>query len=339
MLGGHYPEAWSQSLIMDGFYDCQRATNGRPYCRRQGYGTQYFAKSEDFFAAFEVARSGSPIIQYNNVPVVEKNNNIEIVSIKTEISDIKGQIDLMNMVVVEQRKYLVSGNYNTYVVQETITVIEERLVILKSNLKLKAKNLSNYVTSIRPDDMDLGISARKSSEIYPKVPYYIAGTKETGEFWVEPNVTDSGKLMFKFKFVDISSLVEKVRSSIDMTVDDLERTQKALIKIAANSKVAHEKKIRRKVNVRMDCFPISDCPSEGEKLDGRSSTEIIFGVSEDGATNGRIQRNKGLYEEGYNFSKDSALLLQAYINHVLLESKSDFEAGSATNEDVKNMFR
>lgn len=50
--------------------------------------------------------------------------------------------------------------------------------------------LSRYSTSIKPNDPDLQITARKASETDPKVPYYIPGTSETGEFWVEPFVTD-----------------------------------------------------------------------------------------------------------------------------------------------------
>ena len=97
--------------------------------------------------------------------------------------------------------------------------------------------------------------------------------------------------------------------------------------------------MRRKLDVRMDCFPQADCPAEGQKIDGRASTEIIFSLSDDGSTSARIQRNKGRFEEAYNVSVKSGLLLGAYLNHVLTEGRAEYEAGSASTEELKDMFR
>jgi hypothetical protein len=70
-----------------------------------------------------------------------------------------------------------------------------------------------------------------------------------------------------------------------------------------------------------------------------ASTEIDFKVYEDGSTAGRIQRNKGLFEDGYNISIESALMLQAYMSHILTEGKTDFQAGSRTDEQMKDLFK
>jgi hypothetical protein len=60
-------------------------------------------------------------------------------------------------------------------------------------------------------------------------------------------------------------------------------------------------------------------------------------IYEDGRTAGRIQLNKGLFEEGYNISVDSASMLQAYFKHVLTEGKE--EAGSRTDDQLKQLFK
>jgi hypothetical protein len=341
----------AQSIVVNGMYDCQRATNGRAYCKRQGTsGNQYEPVSDDFFATYEAARTGNrpqptvvvapKEVTNNTVTNNQTVNNTVVIQLKSEAVDVKGQIAILTMVVNEQKALLKSGGDAT-VINETIASIEERIVELKKLFDEKANTLANqYATPIKPDDADLALTARKASEIYPKVPYYIPGTPETGEFWIEPIVSDTGSLIFRFKFVDVkSTAAEKVRSSIEMKPEELEKTQKALVKLVANSKLAHEKKIRRKLDVRLECFPSADCPPEGQKIDLKASTEVIFSINEDGSTSGRIQRNKGRYEEGYNVSVKSGLVLQAYINHMLTEGKADFEAGSASQEDLKKLFQ
>jgi hypothetical protein len=353
---GFAGDVFAQSIVINGLYDCQRATNGRAYCKRQGAPASnlYEPVSEDFFASFEAARTGKAPqttvvvapkeVTTNNVTTNQTVNNTVnstvVIQLKSEAVDVRGQIAVLTMVVEEQKKMLQSGG-DEAVINETIASLQERIVELKKSFDDKANTLANqYATPIKPDDADLALTARKASEIYPKVPYYIPGTPETGEFWIEPVVSDTGTLIFRFKFVDVkSTAAEKVRSSIEMKPEELEKTQKALVKLVANSKIAHEKKIRRKLDVRLECFPAADCPPEGQKLDAKASTEIIFSINEDGSTSGRIQRNKGKYEEGYNVSVKSGLVLQAYINHVLTEGKADFEAGSASQEDLKKLFQ
>jgi hypothetical protein len=73
--------------------------------------------------------------------------------------------------------------------------------------------------------------------------------------------------------------------------------------------------------------------------DGVASTEIDFKVYEVRSTASRIQRNKGRFEDGYNVSIDSASMLQAYLNHILTEGKTDFEAGSRIDDQMKELFR
>ena len=102
---------------------------------------------------------------------------------------------------------------------------------LKAQFLDKTTQLSRYRTSIAPNDPDLRISARKASETYPKVPYYIPGTSDTGEFWIEPLVTEVGDLAFNLKFIDPKSENDKVRASILLSVGDVEKAQKGLVNV------------------------------------------------------------------------------------------------------------
>jgi len=58
------------------------------------------------------------------------------------------------------------------------------------------------------------------------VPYYIPGTPETGEFWIEPFVTDTGELAFNLKFIDLAAENEKNAGSIRLTASDVELRKK-----------------------------------------------------------------------------------------------------------------
>ncbi len=267
-------------------------------------------------------------------------DNTVIVNLTQNAAEARGLIIMFNAIINEQRKMATDDARLSDVALQTVAVLQARVLKLQAQFLDTTTELSHYQTSIKPNDPDLQITARKASEIYPKVPYYIPGTPETGDFWIEPLVTDTGQLVFNLKFIDPKAEHDPTRGTIPMAVSDVETTQKALLQIVKWSKIAHENHIRRTYTQRAACFPFDKCPSEnGPKRDGMASTEIDFKVYEDGSTAGRIQRNKGLFEDGYNISIDSALMLQAYMSHILTEGKTDFQAGSRTDEQMKDLFK
>ena len=259
--------------------------------------------------------------------------------INKRIGDLGAQIEILTKVVGEQSELKKQANVEMRVpVEETITALNSRIKQLKSEYDVKDEEFSRYLTSVRPNDRDFYLTARRASESYPKIPYYISGTKEIGEFWIEPTVTDKGELLFGFKFVDTEASVEKVRGNIDMSRPEIEEVQNALLKLHEWSEKAHHENVRS-YEKRVVCFPEKDCPPDGERIDGKSSTEIRFIVNEDGATAGRIQRNKGLFVEGYNVSIDSALMLQAYLNHVIKAANKEYTSGRRTKKELDEMFK
>ncbi len=268
------------------------------------------------------------------------NATVVITTLTNDAAEARGQIAMFNAIINEQRKMAADDGALSDVAEQSILVLEARVKDLQSRFLDDTTQLGRYRTSIKPNDPDLQITARKASEIYPKVPFYIPGTQETGEFLIEPFVTDNGELAFNLKFIDPKSESQKVRTSILLSNLDVEKVQKALVNVVKWAKVAHDKHIRRDYTQSAACFPEANCPTEdGQKRDGVASTEVLFKTYENGSTAGRIQRNKGRFEEGFNISTESASMLQAYFNHVLTEGKADFEAGSRTDDQMRRLFK
>ncbi|WP_245239645.1 SH3 domain-containing protein [Methylobacterium variabile] len=216
---------------------------------------------------------------------------------------------------------------------------EDALAGLSARFEQAAANRASYLTPTKPDDQDLGRTARAASEHFPKVPFYIPGTRESGRFWVEPRVGDTGQLSYDMVFVDPRASVDQKRATIDLTPEQLDRMKLAIAKISLWSDIAHRNEVRRHYRKRVDCFPDASCPRDGDKIDGKSSTEIVFFVNEDGSTGGRIQRNKGRYDEGYNVSVKSARLLASYLGYVQSRGERDYAAGTRTAADLDVMFK
>jgi hypothetical protein len=257
------------------------------------------------------------------------------------VANLTAQIEMLRKVLENQQGALQKANIDQKLtIEATIKIVNARIEEKKNDLKQADVKLQGYLTSITPNNRNQYLSARKASEMYPKVPFYIPGTTETGEFWVEPFVTDKGEQRFKFHFIDREAHNDVKRDTIEMDRGQLFEVQQGLFKLFEWSKKAQEEKIRRVFSKRAICFPLNECPADGEKGElGRSSTEVRFQIYEDGATAGRIQRNKGRFEEGYNISIDSAMLLQAYAAFVLKESDFDFKAGSQSIKDLDEMFQ
>ena len=187
----------------------------------------------------------------------------------------------------------------------------------------------------RPINKNLGVTALKASEAYLKVPYYVPGTKEIGEFWVEPKITDEGYLRYNFKFLDPKAEFGTVVETIVVDSEQLLLIAKGLNKVVDWTGVAQQNNVRRRLEKSAVCFPQADC---AEKVLGNSSTEIIFLTYEDGSTAGQIRRNKGKSVINYNLSHQSADLLTAYIEYMHEVAELEYEISSTSNEELLELF-
>lgn len=326
----------ADTVTTDGYYECARGSNGRAYCKRQGQGDRLFMVTDSYFARYA---NETPRSQPGSQPQATTNivSGALVIALKNDAADIRGLAVLFKGMIEEQRKLTSPDDAN--VAQQSISLLTQRVQELEAQYQDKSTQLSSYGAPIRPDDVDLQTSARRASELGPRIPYYIPGTPETGEFWLEPVVSNIGELIFNLKFIDPSSK-DRAREIIELTPAQLELTRNALHKVADWSKTAHDNGIRKDFSKRAICFPQKDCaPEDGPKVDKVSSTEIIFRIYENGSTAGRIQHNKGLFASGYNISVESSVLLQAYLNHVLLVGKKEFDAGSRNSTQLHEMFK
>ena len=195
---------------------------------------------------------------------------------------------------------------------------------------------TRYSTPIRPTNANLGITAAKAAEIFPKIPYYIPGTEEVGEMLVVPTVTDTGELKYDFSFLDPGAEFGTVRESIMLAPQDINLAIEGFDKVSEWSDKAQEQGIRRQFEKRAACFPVENCK---EKKTGISSTEVDFLIYEDGSTASRVQRNKGTFSSGYNFSIESSLLLASYLEYMRDIGQKEFAVGSMTESDMHDMFK
>jgi len=262
--------------------------------------------------------------------------------VNKRIGELQVEIAILTKVLTEQKdeQSTVTDADDKLTLEETIAAITSHIGLLEQEYDEKNARFETYLTSVKPDDKDLYLTARKASQVFPKVPYYIPGTKEQGVFWLEPTVTKVGDLMFNFRLIDPAAENDTTRDLIEVNLEQLENVRTALVKLRKNSQIAHENKIRKIYDKRMTCFPVDQCPVEhqnGQK--GKSSTEVLFLIYEDGSTAGRLQLNKGAFQDGVNFSIDSALLLQAYLAHVIKEAKLEFKSGTQTTKDLDQMFQ
>ena len=200
---------------------------------------------------------------------------------------------------------------------------------------LETQFSTQFSTPIRPSNQKLNTTSFKASETFPKIPFYVPGSNEIGEFLTIPRVTDEGFLVYRIDFLDPTSTYEKVRDSINIPHENINGVIKALVNIDKWTKTAQENNLTRRVSKTAICIPAGRCEN---KKKGIMSTEIVFQVYEDGSTAGRIQRNKGTYSVGYNLSVESSVLLSAYLTYMRDIGSKEFNIGNMSDDEVKSLF-
>ena len=215
-------------------------------------------------------------------------------------------------------------------------IIEKKIATLRKQKELLQTMLTTrFSTPIKPSNANLNVSAFRSAETFPKIPFYIPGTNEIGEMLVTPRVSDDGYLLYKLDFLDPTSEYDKVRDSIKILHKNIESVISGLQKIDKWTVVAQKNKLNRRISKTSICVPSDACK---KKKQGVTSTEIIFQVYEDGSTSGRIQRNKGLFSIGYNLSVESTILMSSYLVYMQEVGAQEFKSGSMSDEQVESLF-
>ena len=249
---------------------------------------------------------------------------------QTTVNNIQSTINMyvtINGVMAKQK----NARKNTYK-----EIIEKKIATLRKQKELLQTMLTTrFSTPIKPSNANLNVSAFRSAETFPKIPFYIPGTNEIGEMLVTPRVSDDGYLLYKLDFLDPTSEYDKVRDSIKILHENIESVISGLQKIDEWTVVAQKNKLNRRISKTSICVPSDACKT---KKKGVTSTEIIFQVYEDGSTSGRIQRNKGLFSIGYNLSVESTILMSSYLVYMQEVGAQEFKSGSMSDEQVESLF-
>ena len=273
----------------------------------------------------------------------------KIKTISTSIKSIEKDIDSIKS-VGEAQTYIdnTQATINMYLsISEVLkqdaknsknnNIIQKKIAELRSQKDaVQASLTKRFSTPIKPNNANLSITAFRSAEIFPKIPFYMPGTNEIGEMLVIPRVTDDGYLVYQLDFLDPTSVYDQVRDSINIFHEDIDKTIMGLGKISIWTEVAQKQKINKRVSKTSICIPSDVCES---KKAGVTSTEVIFQVYEDGSTAGRIQRNKGLFSMGYNLSVESTVLLSSYLIYMKEIGAREFRTGSMSETEIEDLFQ
>ena len=230
------------------------------------------------------------------------------------------------------------------VVDEQPPTMKERVLGVVDNeinrlqeqkLRLQDRLTRRFTTPIKPTNANLQVSAFRASDTFPKVPFYIPGTKEIGEMLVTPRVSDDGYLNYQFDFIDPVATYEKVRDSALIPHANVDELITGMGKIDEWTRVAQENNVNRRLSKTAACIPVGACEV---KKEGVSSAELMFQIYEDGSTAGRLQINKGMFSVGYNMSVETTILLQAYLIYMRDLGSKEFNVGVMSDEEVLDLF-
>jgi len=220
--------------------------------------------------------------------------------------------------------------------ERVLATVDDKIASLQKQKNSLQRYLSErFSTPIRPQNANLGVSAFRAADTFPKVPYYVPGTNEIGEMLVIPRVSDEGFLLYQFDMIDPTATYDMVRDSIEVPHEQIDILIDGLGKIDEWTIVAQENGVNRRIAKTAACIPEGQCE---EKRQGVSSTELLFQIYEDGSTAGRIQRNKGQFSVGYNMSVESSILLQAYMIYMRDVGAKEFNIGVMSDDDVLDLF-
>jgi ribosomal protein S15P/S13E len=220
--------------------------------------------------------------------------------------------------------------------RKKLSAITKRITELEKLVKsYERESRSKYGVPIKPSNANLGVTAAKASEVFPRVPYYIPGTDEVGEMWIKPYVSNGGELLYDFNFVDKTAEFGKIKDTIVLSANNIGTVSTALVKVNEWSDKALEKNLRRRFEKSAACFPQEMC---GKREAGKTSTEVVFMLYEDGSTSTKIQQNKGKFQSGYNVSVESGLLLSAYADYMIDIGSKEFMAATMTDAELDAEF-
>ena len=209
------------------------------------------------------------------------------------------------------------------------------------------KESSEKAIGIRPKG-NLG-GGRKERLTSVKIQYYVPGSTEIGEMWVDWKVDENRGPVLKLNFIDpkhkydikaevIPVSLQPVTEACDKNIKNppLETASPACklvraLLIADNwGKIAQKKGLRRQFSKLVSYI-------EGDK-DSRIASSVHFNLYENGAVSAQIEYRKFGYPKKFNFSMANALELARYIEDMRVDAAKGIVAGTMSEKELDNVF-
>ena len=287
------------------------------------------------------AEKAAPKVAVQNVQITSPNvvqQNIQNTNVVVIETTVQQNFDRLSdeILLLEKISEHISTKTNSDSHANKLKAITQRISILRTQIrKIEGTVQNKYGVPIRPTNSNLGLTSRRASQIFPRVPYFIPGTSQNGEIWIKPIITDQGSLVYEFNFTDNKAEFDQIIEKVLMNEENLSMLAESMVKINKWSDTAIEKGVRKRYSKTAACFPQSMC---GQIETGNTSTEFVFVIYEDGSTSAAIKRNKGTFSSNYNLSVESGLLLSAYADFMKDLGSNEYKLGTMTNDDLDEMF-
>jgi len=208
------------------------------------------------------------------------------------------------------------------------------------------KEFAEKLVGIRPkSDLD-----KADGNIYDtKIQWYVPGSEEIGEMFVEWYIDDEKGPMMKMVFIDprhqyrneqhiikISLNPIKSQCNTDLNVKSDENTSpsckivKDLLRTDKWAKKAKEKGIKKQYTKKVSYIT-------GDK-DSTLSLSINFKIYEDGGMSAQIEEMKHGYPNQFNFTLTNALELARYIENTRKKAHTKWMMKTMKKEDIDALF-
>lgn len=339
-IRGSISQATSGRILENGrlILQCGDWSSGDRFVWQCDKGASYVAAALAAADSTEIAVSTAVAVQVGNGVVAETAQaSVTTVGVAADISVAQTNIDnLEEQIVLFSSILLVLEKRELTRKEKVLAVISDEVKRLTAQKKaLQAMYEQQFLTPIRPQNINLNQTSFRAAEIFPRVPFYIPGSEETGVLHFRPIVTNTGELEFNLSFVDPIAEFEKVRDQIKISAKSVSAAIAGLDKILEWTEIAEENAVTRRLEKRASCLSEPICPSVAT---GVYSSELLFQTYENGSTSGKFQINKGNYSFGYNVSVESAILLSAYLTYMDEIGRKDFDVRSMSDDQVLDLF-
>jgi hypothetical protein len=209
------------------------------------------------------------------------------------------------------------------------------------------KEFSEKVIGIRPKS---DLSAADGNIYETKIQYYIPGSEEIGEMWVNWFIDDDKGPMMQLNFMDPTHKYENKAYEVDISLEPIEfpcntdintdsnkntspscQIVKDLLRADRWGKIAKEKELKRRYKKLVSYV-------QGDE-ESKISLSIYFQVYENGAMSAQLVHEKHGFPKRFNFTLANALELARYIENTRKKAQKKWFNQTRTKEDLDALFQ